>query len=141
MGRGLPAPTELSAGFWTAAAERRLVIPCCSACGTRFFPPERLCPTCGTAGWDYVDTSGAATVTSYTVVHRAPSPDFETPYVLAVVALDGGGRMLTNIVGADPATVATGMPVRVVFLDQPDDRALPLFEPITGDRPHGPEKE
>jgi hypothetical protein len=49
--------------------------------------------------------------------------------------------MLTNIVGADPAAVATGMPVRVVFLDQPDNRALPVFEPITGGRPHEPEKE
>jgi uncharacterized OB-fold protein len=141
MGRRLPSPTELSRGFWDAAADHRLVIPCCPECETRFFPPERLCPTCGTAGWGYVDTSGAATITSYTVVHRAPSPDFETPYVLAVVALDGGGRMLTNIVGADPAAIATGMPVRVVFLDQPDDRALPVFEPTTGGRPHEPEKE
>ena len=81
------------------------------------------------------------TVTSYTVVHRAPSPDFETPYVLAVVELDGGGRMLTNIVGADPAAVTTGMPVHVVFLDQPDGRALPVFEPIAGGRPDEPEKE
>jgi uncharacterized OB-fold protein len=141
MGRRLPTPTELSRGFWTAAAEHRLVIPCCPGCGTRFFPPERLCPTCGSADWEYADTRGAATVTSYTVVHRAPSPDFEPPYVLAVVELEGGGRMLTNIVGADPAAVATGMPVHVVFLDQPDGLALPVFEPIAGGRPGEPEKE
>ena len=141
MGRRLPSPTELSLGFWAAAAEHRLVIPCCAECGSRFFPPERLCQTCGKAGWEYADTSGAATVTSYTVVHRAPSPDFETPYVLAVVDLDGGGRMLTNIVGADPAAVTTGMPVHVVFLDQPDGGALPVFEPIAGGRPDEPEKE
>jgi uncharacterized OB-fold protein len=141
MGRRLPSPTELSLGFWTAAAEHRLVVPCCAECGTRFFPPERLCPTCAATGWEYADTNGAATVTSHTVVHRAPSPDFDAPYVLAVVDLDGGGRMLTNIVGADPAEVTTGMPVHVVFLDQPGGRALPVFEPVADGRPADPEKE
>jgi uncharacterized OB-fold protein len=129
MLRLLPSPTELSMGFWTAAAGHRLVTPCCTGCGDRFFPPERLCPTCGSAAWDYAATSGAGTVSSWTVVHRAPSPDFETPYVVAVVELEEGCRMLTNLVGAEPGLVATGMPVHVVFLDQPDGRSLPVFEP------------
>jgi uncharacterized protein len=75
------------------------------------------------------------------VVHRAPSADFEPPYVVAVVELDGECRMLTNLVGVDAASVATGMPVHVVFLDQPDGRALPVFAPVGTVRPDEPEKE
>lgn len=140
MRRRLPAPTELSQGFWTSAAEHRLVIPCCGECGAEFFPPERLCPTCGSPDWDYAESTGAGTVASHTVVHRAPSPDFETPYVVAVVELAGGCSMLTNLVGEDPESVSTGMPVHVVFLDQPDGRALPVFAPGVGGCPDQPEK-
>jgi len=125
----LPTPTELSNAFWAAATEHRLVVPRCDRCAAEFFPPERLCPTCGSPEWGYVENAGAGTVTSYTVVHRAPSPEFETPYVVAVVELDGGCSLLTNLVQVDPAAVASGMPVEVVFIDQPDSRALPVFAP------------
>lgn len=137
----LPTPTELSSGFWTAAAEHRLVLPRCDRCAAEFFPPERLCPTCGSPEWGYVENSGAGTVTSYTVVHRAPSPDFETPYVVAVVELGGGCSLLTNLVHVDPASVASGMTVEVVFIDQPDGRALPVFGPALGDPSDQTEKE
>jgi uncharacterized OB-fold protein len=136
MSRRLPVPTELSSGFWTAAAEHRLAVPCCESCGARFFPPERLCPTCGSLDWEYADTAGSGTVSSYTVVHRAPSPYFETPYVLAVVDLHEGCSILTNVVRTDPASVSIGMPVHVVFLDQPDGRALPVFAAGADARPH-----
>jgi uncharacterized protein len=129
MSRRLPAPTDLSSGFWSAADEARLALPGCDSCGAGFFPPERLCPSCGSAGWSYVDSPGSGTVTSHTVVHRAPSPDFATPYVVAVVELDGGPSLLTNLVDADPESVSTGMRVHVVFLDQADGRALPVFAP------------
>jgi len=140
MNRDLPAPTQLSRGFWAAAAEHRLVVPGCGTCGARFFPPERLCPACGALGWEYVDHTGSGIVSSFTVVHRPPSPGFETPYVVAVVELDGECSMLTNLVGADPDEVLIGMPVHVMFLDHPDSRALPVFAPGVGERPHQTEK-
>jgi len=136
----LPEPTELSRGFWSSAAEHRFVLPCCHRCGERFFPPERLCPTCGSDDWDHVESPGSGTVSTFTVVHRAPSPDFETPYVVAVVQLDAGCSMLSSIVGADPESTSIGMPVHVVFLDHPDGRALPVFAPGLGERPHHAEK-
>jgi uncharacterized OB-fold protein len=123
----LPVPTDLSREFWAAAAEHRLVVPCCASCGSRFFPPERLCPSCASADWEYAASAGAGTVAGFTVVHRAPSPDFETPYVLAVVDLDDGASMLTNLVDTDPESVSVGMPVRVAFADQPHAGALPVF--------------
>lgn len=135
MSRPLPTPTELSSGFWQATAEHRLVVPCCDRCAETFFPPERLCPTCGSPEWRYAESTGAGTVTSYTVVHRAPSAAFETPYVVAVVELDEGCSLLTNLVDADTGSLSTGMPVDVMFIDQPDGRALPVFTPATGQRP------
>ena len=137
----LPTPTELSSEFWAAATEHRLVVPRCERCAAEFFPPERLCPACGSPEWGYVGNAGAGTVTSFTVVHRAPSPDFETPYVVAVVELAGGCSLLTNLVQVDPAAVASGMPVEVVFVDQPDGRALPVFAPAVGDPSNDFEKE
>jgi uncharacterized OB-fold protein len=140
MSRRLPVPTELSSGFWAAAAEHRLAVPCCEVCGARFFPPERICPTCGSPNWEYADSAGSGIVATFTVVHRAPSPDFETPYVVAVVELDEGCSILTNLVHTDPGSVSIGMPVHVVFLDQPDGRALPVFAAGVDARPDLAEK-
>jgi uncharacterized OB-fold protein len=127
MSRHLPVPTQLSRGFWDAAAEHRLVVPRCEKCGERFFPAERLCPACGSALWEYVESAGCGTVTACTVVYRAPSPDFDVPYVVAVVELDDGCPLLTNLVLEDPESASIGMRVDVVFLDHADGRALPVF--------------
>jgi uncharacterized OB-fold protein len=127
MDRQLPVPTELSRGFWDNAARHRLVVPRCAKCDTYFFPPERLCPACGSARWEYTGSAGYGTVTACTVVYRAPSPDLEVPYVVAVVELDEGCALLTNLVLADPVSATIGMRVHVVFLDQADGRALPVF--------------
>ena len=127
VSRGLPPPTELSREFWDAAAEHRLVVPRCDKCGQHFFPPERMCPACGSDIWSGVDCAGTGSVVAFTVVHRAPSPDFDVPYVVAVVELAEGCELLTNLVLDEPASAAVGMPVAVAFLDQPDGRALPVF--------------
>ena len=131
VSRQLPPPTELSREFWDAAAEHRLVVPRCEKCGRHFFPPERLCPECGSDIWSGVDCAGTGSVTAFTVVHRAPSPNFDVPYVVAVVELDEGCELLTNLVPDEPEPVTVGMRVQVVFLDQPDGRALPVFKPQT----------
>ena len=129
VSRQLPQPTALSQGFWDAAAEHRLVVPRCEKCGRHFFPPERLCPSCGSDVWCGVDCAGTGSVVAFTVVHRAPSPDFDVPYVVAVVALDEGCELLTNLVLDDPGSAGVGMRVRVDFLDQPGGGALPVFLP------------
>jgi uncharacterized protein len=129
MARVLPTPTELSAEFWAAAAKHRLVVPRCSETGAYFFPPERLCPGTSCASWSYVESVGAGTVATYSVVLRAPSADFDVPYVLAVVDLDEGWTMLTNLVDCNPDSVTIGMRVRVSFRDCGEDKALPVFAP------------
>ncbi|MEX5708690.1 OB-fold domain-containing protein [Parafrankia sp. FMc6] len=128
MTRSTPTPSELSVEFWSAAAKHRLLVPYCGGCGIRYFPPERLCPGCGEPGWHYVESRGTGRVVAHTVVHRALSPDFATPFVLATVEVDGEWTMLTNIVDCDPDQVAVGLPVRVRFLDC-EGGALPCFAP------------
>ena len=80
---------------------------------------------------DWAESSWRGTVYSYTIVHRPPRPDFAVPYVVAIVELDEGWHMLTNLVDVAPATVHVGMPVEVVFRAMSDEITLPYFGPPT----------
>jgi uncharacterized OB-fold protein len=131
MRRLMTEPSELTAGFWKAAAEHRLVVPRCRTTGTYFFPPERCVPGTDSTDWEYVESSGRGTVYTFSIVHRPPSPDFEAPYVLAVVDLEEGWAMLTNVVECAPADVRVGMPVEVTFIDV-DGGSLPVFRSAAG---------
>lgn len=126
MRRLLTEPSGLTAEFWAAAAEHRLVVPRCNQTGVHFFPPERCVPGTDSTDWSYVKSSGRGTVYTYSVVHRAPSPDFESPFILAVVDLEEGWDMLTNIVGCSPDDIKVGMEVTVEFMDVAGG-ALPVF--------------
>ncbi len=122
----------LTRPFWEAAREGVLVRPVCDRCGRSFFTPQIACPFCGSLRWTYVPSTGRGAVYSHTTVHRAPGPEFTPPYVVAVVDLDEGWSMLTNVVGCDPAAVAIGMRVEVTWRRFPQEPArppLPAFRP------------
>lgn len=127
-----PSASELTQPFWDHAVRRELVCQRCSLCGTRFFTPKMACPSCLSVQWTWVQSRGEGTVYSYTVCHRPPGPGFEVPYVLAIVDLEDGWSLLTNIVGCDAAAVRIGMEVRVAWLELDASTILPVFEP----RPH-----
>jgi uncharacterized OB-fold protein len=126
-------PDGLTAPFWSAAREHRLVCQRCQECGTFRMPPAPLCHVCGSFAADFEDLSGSATVYSYTVVHHVGIPGLadSAPYVVAVVALDDapGARLVTNVVGCSPADVTVGMAVRVVWDDVSDTATIPRFAP------------
>ena len=122
-------PSELSEPFWKAAAEHRLVVPRANDGGSFFFPPERYVPGTTDTDWQYVESTGRGTVYTYSIVHRPMSPDFSAPYVLAVVDLDEGWHMMTNVVDCALEDLRVGLPVEVAFLDI-DGGALPVFRPI-----------
>jgi uncharacterized OB-fold protein len=128
MRRLMTEPSVLSSEFWKAAADHRLVLPRCNQTGKYFFPPERCVPGTHSADWSYVESDGFGTVYTYSVVYRPVSPDFEAPYVLAVVDLAEGVAMLTNVVECPPEEMRVGMPVEVTFLDV-DGGSLPVFRP------------
>jgi uncharacterized OB-fold protein len=124
----LPAITPLTQPFWDAAAEGRLLLPRCNACGRHFFRPEVACTHCFATDWQWVPASGRGTLYSYTVVHRAPAPGFVTPLVLAVVELDEGPVMFSNLVGCSEADIRIGMALRVRFEQVAANVYLPRFE-------------
>ncbi len=130
--RPLPAPDEVTRPFWSACAEHRLCFQQCRACGYRWLPASVVCPRCWAGECDWVPSEGEGTVFSLAVYHRAYHPAFQAllPYVVAVIELAEGPRLVSNLVGVQPQDVSVGMAVRLEFLDL-DDRALPLFRPRT----------
>ena len=128
----LPAPpppiTPETQPFWDATARGQLVLPRCKTCTTVIWYPRAICPACHSMEIEWFDASGRGTIYSYTVVRRggyAGGGD----YVLAYVELEEGPRILTNIVDCDPAVLACGQPVEVLFHDTGEGTALVRFRP------------
>ena len=121
--------------FWEATREGRLLVQWCTSCDRGVFYPRVFCPHCG-GGNDALEwrtASGRATVYAAAVEHRpeAAGANFSggQPYCVALVDLEEGVRMLTNVVGCPPDDVRSGMPVTVTWEPLSDGRRLPLFEP------------
>jgi uncharacterized protein len=127
MDRPLPVPDALTEPYWKSVQERRLDLPRCADCAKFHFYPRATCPHCGSAQLEWQTVSGKGEVYSYTVVHRAPSPAFaaEVPYVVAVVALQEGPHLMTNVSGP-PDSVRIGMPVTVAFREF-EGTVVPVF--------------
>jgi len=128
----LPQPVSNadSLPYWNAARERRLVIRQCKACGQPHFMPRYLCPHCWSDELEWVDAKGGGSVHSFTVVRRASDPAFAAlvPYVVALIDLDEGPRMMANILGANALDVKIGDRVSVSFEDRGDGALLPQFQ-------------
>ena len=127
----LPRPYQDTAEYWAAAREHRFVIQCCNSCGEHQFYPRGVCSHCLSSELEWREASGNGTIYSYSVNHRAPHPGFadDLPFVLAIVELEEGPRMMTNIVVSDPDSVTIGMAVTVTFDDVTDQVTLPKFTP------------
>jgi uncharacterized OB-fold protein len=132
-----PVPLPETKPYWAAARRHELTLPYCGACRAFHYYPRASCPRCLSGALEWRRVSGRGRLHTFTIVHRGPR-DFPlgTPYVLAIVELDEGPRLMTNLVDVapDPAAVRIGMPVEVVFLDLGDTAALPHFRPIGGAR-------
>lgn len=115
----LPAPVVNadSAPYWEGARQGKLLLQRCRDCGTLRFFPRYLCTACGSERTEWAEASGRGAVHSFTIVHRAAFPEFQarTPYVVALIDLEEGPRMMTNIVGGDALDVAIGDAVVVAF--------------------------
>jgi len=124
-----PLANAITLPFWQAAAEHRLVVQRCTACGHTRLPPGPVCPECRSAEADWKELSGRGEIYTYTIVHRPIAAGQPLPTVIAIVALDdaGGVRMISNLVGVDPSEVAIGMPVEVVWEDMTAELAIPRF--------------
>ena len=113
----LPKPTAETLPFWQAAAQGKLLFQRCTACSRAQFPPANHCPACGNRTLQWQESAANGSIHSHTTVHRAPTAAFkdDVPYVIALIDLDEGFRMMMNWRGDDPARARIGDRVRVVF--------------------------
>ena len=128
--RPLPVLDEVNGPYWSAAAQGRLLIQECAACGHRQFYPRALCARCGgEPGW--LECSGSGTVHTFTVVRQMGMRPFrdELPYVVAMVELEEGPMMMGNVTGCDPDAVRIGLPVEAYFLRAEDEVGVPMWRP------------
>ncbi|WP_256839402.1 Zn-ribbon domain-containing OB-fold protein [Ornithinimicrobium faecis] len=124
----VPPADEVTAPWWEATREHRLLVQRCAACQTLQHPPRALCTGCGSTddlGWE--TSTGAGSVDAYTVVHRSPLPELEAPYVVARVRLAEGPLVLTHVLADDLTAVRADLAVRLDWHDLPDGRSLPVF--------------
>lgn len=119
--------------FWDGCAENKLLIQRCSACHQTVFYPRIACPHCSSDRLVWEEASGRGTIYSYTVVeNNAPSAFAQdVPYVVAVIRLQEGVQMLSNIVDCDFQELECELPVEVVFEKLDDEFTLPKFRPVT----------
>ena len=117
--------------WWDRINEGELPIQRCKQCGTLHHPPRPMCWKCQSLEWDYVISSGKGTVYSYVVMHRPQFPGYEYPLVAAVIDLEEGTRIASNVVGIEPADVKIGMAVKVSIENVDDELKLPLFRPAS----------
>jgi uncharacterized OB-fold protein len=127
----LPVKTAENAPYWDSAKAHALELPRCGACGTFRYPPTPFCPRCLSDETEWRAVSGRGTVYSYIVVHQRYDPSFaeDLPYNVAVVELEEGPRLVTNVVGIDNKDLRIGMPVTITYEDITEEFTLPKFKP------------
>ncbi len=125
-----PSTTPDTQFFWDGLKKHRLLIQRCTECGELRHPPRPMCPHCNSLAWDPIEASGHGTVFSFVMPRHPQYPWFEEDYIVALVELDEGVRLVTNLVGTTPDAVSIGLPVRVRYEEFDGGLVLPLFTPV-----------
>ncbi len=127
-----PPVSDEAGPFWEATREQRFVLPWCRECDTAIWYPRAVCPRCLGDAVEWRDDDGDGTVYAASV-HTKPGPGREAddgPYVVVLVDLDAGVRMMSNVVGCPPEDVAAGMRLALAWEPLSDGRHLPVFRPV-----------
>jgi uncharacterized OB-fold protein len=127
----LPSPDPEQQPFWDGCREGRFLVRRCRACGAFHFYPRPFCPECWSPDVEWVEATGRATLYTWSVVHSNDLPPFNerVPYVAAVVDLEEGPRVMTNVEGCDHDALEIGMPLVVDYRAISDDVTIPVFRP------------
>lgn len=125
----LPRPTVVSRPFWDGAKRGALMVQKCRDCGHLVHIPHVACTRCLSENLDWIQSSGRGTVYSYSVVWRPQTPAFKPPYVVAIIELEEGWHMLSNVIDCAVEDVHVNLPVEVVFQKESDEITLPRFRP------------
>ena len=128
--RTLPKPTPETQHYWDGAREGELRLQRCNACDHAYFPPRPFCPECSSRDVSVFRASGRGTLHSYVISHLK-SPGFEPPYAIAVVELEEGPRLMSNILDCPqtPEALVLDMPLEVTWEKLTDEITLPQFRP------------
>jgi len=130
----LPILSDENRPFWEACARGELRLQRCDACANVYFPPRPFCPACACRQVSVFKASGKGKLYSYVINHRPAAPGFTPPYAIAVVELDEGPRMMSNIIDCPqtPEALELDMKLEVAFEKLDDKITLPLFRPAKG---------
>jgi hypothetical protein len=130
-----PAPllTDDNALFWEAAIESRLVAQRCSGCGRLRHPPRPMCPHCHSLDFEAASLSGRGSLYSYAILHHPRHPAFDYPLTVALVDLEEGIRLVSNLIAVNPEDIRIGMELEVCFEPTENGGAVPVFRPAGAD--------
>ena len=128
----LPEVDEDTQPYWEGCKNHKLLVQRCVDCATYQSYPRKVCMNCMSDNLEWQEATGRGEIYSFSIVHRA-SPAFasDVPYVVAIVELDEGVRLMTNIIDCRPEEVGIGLKVQVVFDRVTEDVTLPKFKPIS----------
>ncbi|MCZ6888447.1 MAG: OB-fold domain-containing protein [Gammaproteobacteria bacterium] len=129
--RPLPQATPETQHFWAGAKQGELRLQRCDDCSETYFPPRPFCPACSSRNVSVFTASGKGTLKSYVINYRR-HPSFDSPYSIALVELDEGPTLMSNIVECEqtPEALTLDMPLEVTFEKQDDNISIPLFKPV-----------
>jgi uncharacterized OB-fold protein len=127
-----PRSTDVSAPYWAGCRDGQLRLQYCQNCGQYQFYPRTLCAHCQHRTLEWRDASGNGRVASYTVVRRGVTDAYPAPYVIALIDLEEGPRMMSTIVDVDPGDISVGDDVTVDFAPWSDETVMPVFRRVTG---------
>lgn len=133
--RPIPQPiTPEAKPYWDGLKEQKLMLPKCEACGKPFFYPRLFCPHCHSSRITWIQASGRGRLYSFEIAHQSLNPAFKIkpPYILAMIELEEGPRLMSNLINIepDPQLVKCDMPVEIVYERLTDEVTIPLFQPV-----------
>ena len=127
----IPVADERTEPFFRGAKEHKLVLPRCRQCGTYRTPGAERCPDCWSTETEWVEASGRGRLYSFGIMHQQYHPAFAEviPYNFAIVELEEGPRLVTNIVDCPNEELRVDMPVEAVYDDVSEETTLVRFRP------------
>ncbi len=128
----LPRPTPETEVFWEGCRKQELLLQRCEQCSEFQFYPRIICTSCASDKLEWVRAGGQGTILTFTIVRRPVSEAYaaDVPYVVALIKLDEGPTMMSNVVQCDPETLQIGDPVQVLFENWTEEISIPQFRPV-----------
>jgi uncharacterized OB-fold protein len=132
----LPKATPETKPYWEGLRQKKLMLPRCTACTKAHFYPRPFCPHCGGRKIEWFQASGKGKLFTFVINHRPPPSMGKEPYVIAVIELDEGPRLMSNLVGVapDPEKIRCDSPVEIEYVAVTPEVTLPKFRLAGGAR-------